>query len=72
MAIPTQELSLGLPSVFLVAITVLYRDNMPDAERDSIQLEVQHVFSHRHQITEEAENLDNREPSEVRVKTFLP
>ncbi|XP_066491064.1 E3 ubiquitin-protein ligase NEDD4 isoform X2 [Tiliqua scincoides] len=40
------------------------QDNRPDAVTGSIQLEVQHAFAHRHQITEEAEILDNRESPE--------
>nr|XP_034986829.1 E3 ubiquitin-protein ligase NEDD4 isoform X2 [Zootoca vivipara] len=40
------------------------QDNGPDAETGNIQLEVQHAFARRHQITEEAENLDHRESPE--------
>ncbi|KAJ6664254.1 hypothetical protein lerEdw1_008473 [Lerista edwardsae] len=40
------------------------QDNRPDSVTGSIQLEVQHAFAHRHQITEEADILDNRESPE--------
>ncbi|XP_033022289.1 E3 ubiquitin-protein ligase NEDD4 isoform X2 [Lacerta agilis] len=40
------------------------QDNGPDGETGNIQLEVQHAFARRHQITEEAENLDHRESPE--------
>uniref|UniRef100_A0A670KJC2 HECT-type E3 ubiquitin transferase n=1 Tax=Podarcis muralis TaxID=64176 RepID=A0A670KJC2_PODMU len=40
------------------------QDNGPDAETGNIQLEVQHAFARRHQISEEAENLDHRESPE--------
>ncbi|XP_053128499.1 E3 ubiquitin-protein ligase NEDD4 isoform X2 [Hemicordylus capensis] len=40
------------------------QDNRPNAESSNLQLEVEHAFASRHQITEEAENLDSRESPE--------
>uniref|UniRef100_A0A8C0H5F5 E3 ubiquitin-protein ligase NEDD4 n=1 Tax=Chelonoidis abingdonii TaxID=106734 RepID=A0A8C0H5F5_CHEAB len=45
------------------------QDNLADVDNGNIHLEAQHAFTHRRQITEEAENLDNRDSPEV--KTLL-
>ncbi|XP_074925695.1 E3 ubiquitin-protein ligase NEDD4 isoform X3 [Chelonoidis abingdonii] len=40
------------------------QDNLADVDNGNIHLEAQHAFTHRRQITEEAENLDNRDSPE--------
>uniref|UniRef100_A0A8D0GBQ8 WW domain-containing protein n=1 Tax=Sphenodon punctatus TaxID=8508 RepID=A0A8D0GBQ8_SPHPU len=40
------------------------QDNVAESDNSNIQLEAQHVFTHRRQISEEIENLDNRESPE--------
>lgn len=42
------------------------RDNVAAADIGSMQLEAQHVFTHRRQISEDTENLDNRDSPEVK------
>lgn len=41
------------------------RDNVAVADISSVQLEAQHVFTHRRQISEDTENVDNRDSPEV-------
>lgn len=43
------------------------RDNVAAADIGSVQLEAQHVFTHRRQISEDTENLDNRDSPEVKT-----
>ncbi|XP_051484181.1 E3 ubiquitin-protein ligase NEDD4 isoform X2 [Apus apus] len=40
------------------------QDNVAVADTGSVQLEAQHVFTHRRQISEDTENLDNRDSPE--------
>ncbi|XP_052663805.1 E3 ubiquitin-protein ligase NEDD4 isoform X2 [Harpia harpyja] len=40
------------------------QDNVAAADIGSVQLEAQHVFTHRRQISEDTENLDNRDSPE--------
>ncbi|XP_065268663.1 E3 ubiquitin-protein ligase NEDD4 isoform X2 [Emys orbicularis] len=40
------------------------QDNLADVDNGNIHLEAQHAFTHRRQITEETENLDNRDSPE--------
>ncbi|XP_008492119.2 E3 ubiquitin-protein ligase NEDD4 isoform X1 [Calypte anna] len=40
------------------------QDNVAVADLGSVQLEAQHVFTHRRQISEDTENLDNRDSPE--------
>ncbi|XP_010156527.1 PREDICTED: E3 ubiquitin-protein ligase NEDD4 isoform X2 [Eurypyga helias] len=40
------------------------QDNVAVADSGSVQLEAQHVFTHRRQISEDTENLDNRDSPE--------
>ncbi|XP_069654269.1 E3 ubiquitin-protein ligase NEDD4 isoform X2 [Haliaeetus albicilla] len=40
------------------------QDNIAAADISSVQLEAQHVFTHRRQISEDTENLDNRDSPE--------
>uniref|UniRef100_A0A8C8REM9 E3 ubiquitin-protein ligase n=1 Tax=Pelusios castaneus TaxID=367368 RepID=A0A8C8REM9_9SAUR len=40
------------------------QDNIADVNGDNIHLEAQHAFTHRRQISEETENLDNRDSPE--------
>ncbi|XP_051652491.1 E3 ubiquitin-protein ligase NEDD4 isoform X1 [Manacus candei] len=40
------------------------QDNVAVADMGSVQLEAQHVFTHRRQISEETENVDNRDSPE--------
>lgn len=43
------------------------RDNVAVADIGSVQLEAQHVFTHRRQISEDTENTDNRDSPEVKT-----
>ncbi|EMP38973.1 E3 ubiquitin-protein ligase NEDD4 [Chelonia mydas] len=40
------------------------QDNLADVDNGNIHLEAQHAFTHRRQISEETENLDNRDSPE--------
>ncbi|XP_019389071.1 PREDICTED: E3 ubiquitin-protein ligase NEDD4 isoform X1 [Crocodylus porosus] len=40
------------------------QDSTADADHGNFQLEAQHAFTHRHQISEDSENLDNRDSPE--------
>lgn len=43
------------------------RDNVAVADMGNMQLEAQHAFTHRRQISEDTENLDNRDSPEVKT-----
>lgn len=43
------------------------RDNVAVADIGNMQLEAQHAFTHRRQISEDTENLDNRDSPEVKT-----
>lgn len=42
------------------------RDNVAVADIGNMQLEAQHAFTHRRQISEDTENLDSRDSPEVK------
>lgn len=52
---------------WLMGLILQYRDNLTDAENGNIQLQAQRAFTTRRQISEETENVDNRESSEVEI-----